>query len=59
MYGDRLGSLKINIKPYNEKSKEIWIRKGNQQDYWRQGHTSIEEDIAYKVSASYISSFIK
>ena len=49
MFGDRLGTLNVKLKLRNGKLETLWTKTKNQLDYWRMGHTSIDQDMGYQV----------
>ena len=51
MFGDRLGTLNVKLKLRNGKLETLWTKAKNQLDYWRMGHTSIDQDMGYQVRA--------
>ena len=51
MFGDRLGTLNVKLKLRNGKLETLWTKAKNQLDYWRMGHTSIDQDMGYQVCA--------
>lgn len=49
MYGDRLGSLRVLVKPIGGKATDIWHKSRHQGNTWHKAHVTIEEDVAFKV----------
>jgi len=49
MYGDRLGSLRVLVKPIGGKATDIWHKSRHQGNTWHKARVTIVEDVAFKI----------